>query len=360
MSNTTRLTVVILGAAATMCAVVLQAQTPTPSPLPLPNPYRVDESFNLDMPSGLTGLGSVSAVRVGPDHNLYVVHRCVADSCAGHDAISPILIYTQQGKLLRAFGAGQFNWPHGIFVLPDLSVWVADAGLVPAADGRPGVGSQVFRYDENGKIIAALGKAGVAAVGRDTLNRPSEVFVNAGGDIFVADGHSGGGTRIVKFNSRGEYVTECGGRGSAPGQIGQPHALAMDSRGRLFLADRTNNRINIYDQDCTFLEEWRQFGRPSSIAIDRNDAMYVVDSQTTVGRPGFENGIYIGSARDGTVTGFIPKVRPHSVWEVRAAAPETTPAEPATNMEAIAVTPDGSAIYGGEVGLKTVIKFVRK
>jgi hypothetical protein len=286
------------------------------------------------------------------------------DSCAGHDEINPILIYNEQGRLLREMGAGLFNWPHGIFIMPDLTMWATDAGSLAEADGKPGRGDQVFHLDKNGKTLLTLGKPGIPAVGRDTLNRPSDVIIGKNGDIFVADGHSGGGTRLVKFNSKGEYVTECGSRGNGPGQIAQPHALAMDSQGRIFLADRTNNRINIYDQSCTFLTEWKQFGRPSSIAIDKNDRMYVVDTQTTVGRPGWENGIYVGSAKDGTVTAFIPKTRPRSAWEIaagRAAANEAVAStEPGTNMESICVTPDGNTIYGGEVAMMTVTKFIRK
>jgi len=151
------------------------------------------------------------------------------------------------------------------------------------------MGSQALHLDRNGKTIAKLGKPGVSAAGRDTLNKPSDIAIGRNGDIFIADGHSGGAARLVKFNSSGEYVTECGSRGTGPGQMGQPHALAMDSRGRIFLADRTNNRLNIYDQDCKFLTEWKQFGRPSWVAIDSSDTIYVVDTQTTDGRPGFEN-----------------------------------------------------------------------
>jgi DNA-binding beta-propeller fold protein YncE len=340
-------------------ATSIEAQAPTPSPLPLPNPYRVDDSFTLEMPKGLTSLGSVSSVRLGPDGNVYVFHRCVDDSCAGHDAINPILVYTPQGRLVRGLGAGVFNWPHGLLVMPDASLWALDAGAVAGVNGQVAMGSQALRLDKNGKALAMIGKPGVSAAGRDTLNKPSDIAIGRNGDIFIADGHSGGAARLVKFNSRGEYVTECGSRGAGPGQMGQPHALAIDSQWRIFLADRTNNRINIYDQDCRFLTEWKQFGRPSWVAIDRSDTIYVVDTQTTEGRAGFENGIYIGNARDGKVTGFIPRIRARSVWEVRSAGGAENTAD-ATNMESIAVTPDGSAIYGGEVGLKTVVKFVKK
>lgn len=360
-----------------------QAVASTPSPLPLANPYRLDESFKPEIPKGLTSLGSVTAVKVGVDNNLYVFHRCVLDSCAGHEDIDPILVYNQQAKLLRQMGAGQFSWPHGLFVMPDLTFWTADASG-PPAENAPRRGQQVLHHDKTGKVIMAIGTVGVEGNDHNTFSRPADVAVGKNGDVFVADGHGRNG-RLVKFNNKGEYVTECGGPGTAPGQIAVPHGLVIDSQGRVIVADRNNSRLNIYDQDCKFLMEWRQFGRPTGIAIDRNDMIYVVDTQPTTGRVGFENGIYVGSARDGKVTGFIPKVRPRSVWEVeasaggrgRATAAPGTPAVPgsggraeaapvtgavadATNMESIGVAPDGSAVYGGEVGLMTVIKFVRK
>src|ERR1700730_17455934 len=99
----------------------------TPSPLPLPNPYRIDETFKLEMPPGLQSLGAVSGLKVGPDNNLYVFDRCVENSCTGHNDVPPILVYMQQGKLLRSLGAGMFVWPHGIAVMPDLSLWTTDA-----------------------------------------------------------------------------------------------------------------------------------------------------------------------------------------------------------------------------------------
>ena len=345
----------------TMVAVALgtialtldQARAQTPSPLPLPNPYHVDETFKLQLPAGLKSLGAVSSVKVGRDNNLYVFHRCVENSCTGHDDIPPILVYTQQGKLLRTLGAGLFVWPHGIFVMPNLTMWVTDAVGPSGVDkNNPGKGHQVFHLDRNAKVLLALGKPGIAGAGHDTFNAPSDVVVARNGDIFVADGHGAAtGARIVKFDKKGQYIKEWGTRGSGPGQFEAPHAMAMDSQGRLFVADRPNSRIEIFDQDGKFLMEWKQFGRPSGLAIDKNDMLYVTDTQSNKDRPGFENGIYIGSAKDGKVTGFIPKIKPLSTWQ--GEGPDHT------NMEAVGVTPDGSAIYGGEAGLLTVVKFVR-
>jgi DNA-binding beta-propeller fold protein YncE len=85
----------------------------------------------------------------------------------------------------------------------------------------------------------------------------------------------------------------------------------MDSQGRIFVADRGNSRIQVFDSNGKFVAEWKQFGRPSDVAIDKNDVIYVTDDQSNEKtNPGFKNGIRIGSAKDGKVTAFIPTANP--------------------------------------------------
>src|SRR5204863_5696296 len=137
--------------------------------------------------------------------------------------------------------------------------------------------------------------------------QPNDILVAPNGDIFVCEGHGGANSRLIKFTKDGKFIKEIGKKGTGHGEFDQPHALVMDSRGRLFVGDRGNNRIQILDQEGNFLEEWKQFGRPSGLFIDRNDALYVADHQSNAKlNPGFKRGIRIGSAKDGAVSAFIP------------------------------------------------------
>src|SRR5207248_8233235 len=129
-----------------------------------------------------------------------------------------------------------------------------------------------------------------------------------------ADGHGGdSNARIVKFSKDGRFLKAWGRKGSGPGEFAELHAIAIDSRGRLFVADRGNSRIQIFDQEGKFLAEWKQFGRPSGIFIDKKDNIYVADSESQPvkieGRqagygynPGFKRGIRVGSGKDGSVS----------------------------------------------------------
>ena len=191
-----------------------------------------------------------------------------------------------------------------------------------------------------------LGKPGVSGDGPDTFNRPSDVLVAPNGDIFVADGHdAGGNNRIVKLSSDGTFIRAWGSTGGEPGQFRDPHALAMDSQGRLFVGDRRNNRTQIFDQDGNYLATWTQFGRPSGLFIDENDVLYSADSESGARiendvprHPGWKRGIRIGSAIDGLVTAFIPDPEPDQDNAGTSAA------------EGVAVDAQGN-VYGAEVGL---------
>jgi hypothetical protein len=306
----------------------------------LPNPYRSIENW-AHLPDGRTW-GSSAGVYTDPKGtSIWVAERCGGNSCLGSD-LPPILHFDLTGRLLNAFGAGMFVFPHGIFVDQEGNVWVTDG------QGKDGKGHQVFKFSPDGKVLMTLGKAGVAGDGNDEFNMPSAVLVAPNGDIFVGDGHGGNSNaRIVKFDKNGKFIKTWGKKGSAPGDIDIPHTLAMDSRGRLFEGDRQNNRIQIWDQNGGLLDVWYQFSRPSGVYIDKNETIYVADSESesvSKNHDGWKRGMRIGRVSDGVVTGFIPD-----------------PVDKATGSsaaEGVSADPTGT-IYGAEVGPKRLMKYTK-
>jgi len=315
-----------------------------------PNPYRVADTAFGKLPDG-RHYGATSAIYPGPDgRTIWVAERCGANSCVGKPDMTTIFQFDLDGNLLRQFGAGMFAWPHGMHVDREGNVWVADATGI-GGDPPEGLGNVVYKFSPTGQLLMTLGKKGVAGDGPDTFRQPSDVLVAPNGDIFVVDGHGAdGNNRVVKFAPDGTFIKAWGETGEADGQFRDPHALAMDSQGRLFVGDRANSRIQIFDQDGNHIATWKQFGRPSGLFIDANDILYSADSESNDRRnPGVRRGISIGSARTGEVTAFIPDT----------ADPNNGPSASTSGAEGVAVDATG-AIYGAEVGPRTVRKYVKK
>ena len=349
-STTGALSAVILVLNTTAFAQTPTGAAPTNS---APNPYRTIEGW-AKLPEGRTW-GSTSAVDIDRDGtSIWVAERCGTNSCQG-STLPPVLAFDANGKLMRAFGAGRILSPHGISVDHEGNVWVTDctctriAAGVPVDSSAPPQGHQLFKFSPEGKLLMTLGKPGG---GRDAQYfwQPNDVLVAPNGDIFVAEGHSsapGSTARVFKFKRDGTLITTWGTFGSGPDNFNQPHALAMDSRGRLFVGDRGNDRIVIFDQDGNRLDTWYQFSRPSGIHIDANDRIYVADSESgsvAPARKEWKRGIRIGSATDGTVTAFIPDP---------AENPPSTSA-----AEGVAADARGN-IYGAEVGPKALKRYER-
>jgi DNA-binding beta-propeller fold protein YncE len=333
---------ICLPLSAAVFAVSVLAQPSSAPRNDLPQPYRTTRDWG-QLPPGVAW-AAVTAVEPAPDGMIYVVHRCFENSCAGRME-APILKYNREGKLLASWGQGMFIFPHGATVDRSGNLWVTDAR------GENGKGHQVFKFSPDGKVLMTLGKAGVSGSGPDLFDQPTDVVVSPGGDIFVTDSHrNGANNRVVKLTRDGKYVKEWGRKGSGPGEISEPHTIAMDSRGRLFVGDRENNRIQIFDQNGTFIAEWRQFGRPSGIFITPDDTIYVTDSESGPDSgahelPGIKKGIRIGSARDGKVTAFIEDM-------------ESTVAEH-SGAEGVGVDRDGN-VYGAVVRRRMLERHVRR
>ncbi len=297
-----RLSAAALGAAFAVVLGIAGTPSRADDPNSAPDPYHIVNNWP-KLPEGRRW-GMAIGVDVDRDGtSVWVFDRCGGKSCDGSN-IAPIQKFDASGRLVVSFGSGLFSWPHGVFAAPDGTLWVTD--------GRKQV---VMQFAADGRVLRTLGKPGVAGDGPDTFNSPSDVLVAPNGDIFVADGHGDfpvphTNDRMVKFSPDGKFIKAWGHHGAAPGDFDVPHGLAMDSAGRIYVADRANNRVQIFDQNGKLLDIWKQFGRPSGISI-RDDILYVSDSQSDAKtNPPFRQGIRIGSVKDGKVTTFIPQFDP--------------------------------------------------
>ena len=306
--------------------VKLPAMSLLGAPNDAPNPFAAGVDFG-QLPANRPWGGSASVV-MGNDNTVWVADRCGhsgtsgGESCTGESiGINPLIQLDTSGKVLKMLGAGIFVSPHKMEIDKDGNIWVADNG-----------GNQVFKLDKDGKVLMTLGKRGVAGSGNDEFDQPTDIAFAANGDFFVSDGHDGGGAsignaRVMKFDKNGKFLMSWGKKGMGPGEFDMPHALAMDREGLLYVADRQNNRIQVFDQNGKFIKQMFQFGRPSGIYIDKNDMLYSADSESRDGRTnigkgglaptgygfnlGAERGIRIGSVKDGKVRYFIPDTCPY-------------------------------------------------
>ena len=333
----------------------------------LPNPYQTIAPWG-KLPEGRKW-GALNGVAIDNDgESVWVADRCGAnpdippgaspfqyDSCAG-STLPPVHQFDSSGDLLKSFGAGMFIFPHKMYVDRDGNVWVVDMRGAnerelkknPEAKGK---GHTVVKFSPEGKVLLTLGRAGVAGNPPDALTEPCSVVVAPNGDIFITEGHSGQAVnappdtvaRVSRFTKAGKFIKSFGKWGSGPAEFRTPHDIAMDSQGRLFVADRGNMRIQILDQDGAFIAEWKQFGRPSGVTL-RNDMIYVADSESNgvAPHPGWKRGIRIGSRKDGNVLYRIPD--PLEMKGTSAA-------------EGVAVDAKGN-VYGGEVGPRQLVKHI--
>jgi DNA-binding beta-propeller fold protein YncE len=352
----------------TLCGGNAGAQADVEPTNDLPNPYQTIAPWG-KLPEGRTW-GALNGVAIDNDGvSVWAVNRCGAnpdippgaspfqyDSCAG-STVPPVLKFDASGNVLKTFGAGMFIFPHKIYVDRDGNVWVADGRGVnererksyPAESGK---GHTVVKFSPDGKVLLTLGKAGVAGNPPDALTEPTSIVIASNGEIFIAEGHGGQAvnappatvSRISKFTKEGKFIKSFGRLGSGPGEFRLPHDLALDEQGRLYVADRGNMRVQILDQDGSFIAEWKQFSRPSGVYI-RDDMIYVADSESNgvAPHPGWKRGIRIGSIKDGKVLYRIPD--PIEMKGTSAA-------------EGVAVDANGN-VYGAEVGPRQLVKHVK-
>jgi hypothetical protein len=225
--------------------------------------------------------GVMSDVDIDRNGNIYVLWRNP----------SRIQVFDKDGKFLRAWGEGQYEYAHSLRITPDQRIWVTDRK-----------GQQAFKYDLNGNLLMTLGKKDVVGdmTSTDTFNGISDVVVGDHGDLFVTDGEDGN-TRVLKFTKNGKFIKMWGTKGSDPGEFRMPHEAALDPKGRLWVCDRSNKRIAIYDQDGNLLETMPQFGAASGISIAKDGRVFVADTPP--------DSDIIFATLDGQIEGWISGLR---------------------------------------------------
>jgi sugar lactone lactonase YvrE len=294
--------------------------------LPNPNPT-VTKNWG-QLPAGRTW-GTSAGLDIDPkDGNVWAYERCGAGPGGGAanasvnceaNPVAPIFKFDRKtGAVLANFGKDVMVTPHGISVDKDGNVWVADF-----AGNKAGTkGHQVHKFSATGQKLLSLGTAGKPGNADGQFNQPTDVVVGPDGSIYVSDGHDAQGmtttqaiseglargatSRISKFSPEGRFIKSWGTIGVKHGEFRTPHALMFDPRGRLWVADRGNHRLEIFDQEGKYLESRYQFSRVSGFFINR-DLLYAIDSESgPLNHPNWRNGVRIGPWAEDRVTAFIP------------------------------------------------------
>jgi len=311
------------GTAAPATAGTKMGNTITGEGLPNPAP-NVTGNWG-ELPAGRKW-GTTAGIDIDPkDGNIWAYERCGAGTAGGGPVdcddtpVDPIFKFDRHtGKVLANFGKGVMVTPHGIYVDKDGNVWVTDV-----AGNKAGTkGHQVHKFSPAGDKLMSLGIAGKPGNADGQFNQPNDVAVGPDGSIYVADGHDaqvmttneaieeglarGATSRISKFSPDGKFIKSWGKIGLRHGEFRTPHALAFDAKGRLWVADRGNDRIEIFDQDGNYLESRYQFSRVSGLFI-KGDMLYAIDSQSgPLNHPNWHDGVRMGPVDEDRVTGFIP------------------------------------------------------
>jgi DNA-binding beta-propeller fold protein YncE len=225
--------------------------------------YRVAIRFGEEpdtMPDGWK-FGRVSAVTTDSKGDVYVFHRGKKGDA--------IVVFNSKGNYLRSWGHGFFGNPHGLRADKDDNIWAVDNG-----------NHQVYKFTHEGKLLQSWGTKGQTGTDDKTFDRPTDIAFATNGDFYVSDGY--GNSRVVKFSKDGKYVLSWGKRGSAPGEFHTAHSVGVDSKGRVYVSDRENNRIQIFDSTGRFVKQWTHFGATQGLFITPKDEMWIITHRNNV------------------------------------------------------------------------------
>ncbi len=205
------------------------------------------------LPAGWT-FEETPGVAVDAREHVFVFHR----------GKNSIIEFDKSGKVVRTWGDGVFVRPHGLRFDNEGNLWAADDQ-----------GHIVVKMDALGRVRMVLGRKNNKGETNDTFNRPTDLAFTASGDFYVSDGY--GNSRVVKFNKEGKFIRAWGKKGAGEGEFNLPHAVAVDKRGRVYVGDRENHRMQIFDGDGKFLAQWKHVGSPWGIVITEDQSIFMCD-----------------------------------------------------------------------------------
>jgi DNA-binding beta-propeller fold protein YncE len=275
----------------------------------------------------------VLAVAVDGKDQVYVVTR----------GTPPIQVYTADGRYVRGWGDGQFKGPHFLRFDAVGNVWITDT-----------VRHSVRKFTPEGKLLLTLGTMDHPGQDQSHFNMPTDMAITPSGDVFVSDGY--GNARVVHFDREGKYIKEWGGLGSQPGQFSCPHAICLDSKGRLYVADRNNCRIQVFDQSGKLLDVWKDLVLPMGIWVTKDDAVWVCGASPQQWRPD-ENFTLGDPPKDQLFMKFNGDGKMLQLWTVPRAPDGLAKPGEVCRMHGIAAASTGD-LYIADARAKRALKFV--
>ena len=232
---------------------VLTVAVPVPAESDFPSMrYEVDPDWPL-LPPGWN-FGEVAGVAADNRGHVFVFHR----------GEHPIMEFAPDGRMVRSWGEGLFIRPHAVRVDPEGNIWTVDNDT-----------HQVLKMDSSGRVRMVVGRHEQGGETEENFNRPTDVAFAPNGDFYVSDGYVN--SRVVRFSKEGRYITAWGKKGDGEGEFNIPHTIAVDRQGRVYVGDRENYRVQIFDPDGNFLTQWRHVGAPWGLELRPDDTLFIAD-----------------------------------------------------------------------------------
>ena len=229
-----------------------------------PDPHQMEDAPDLGFKAVAHGLeipadvemGAPSSVVWTKENHLVVFNR----------GPNPLMEFDGEGKFVRSWGQGDYVRPHGMRLDPDGNIWTTDVN-----------GHTVRKMNLAGEVLLTLGKFGQPGEPEDgLLFEPTDLTVNAEGEVFILVGHGRGTPQLLKYNNHGEFIKKWGGAGTGPGEFDTPHSIVVDQRGQIYVADRQNRRIQIFDNEGSYIKEWAYKGLPCGLHFTPDYQLYMV------------------------------------------------------------------------------------